>query len=78
MDYPIPGLKPLWIITFCTEERKREHINQCYRLASDCLSAAESARECAAEAEKIKDELVHLQDVVEEFRKMLKRLDDQA
>lgn len=73
MDFEIPGIKPIWIISFNELDYKQKHIGKCDRLDKKCLSIVDSARECAAEAQKIKEELTNLQGVVDQFREFLKK-----
>lgn len=73
MDFNIPGLKPLWIISFDKLDYKQKHIGKCENLDKKCLSILDTARECVQEAQKIKEELTNLQGVVDQFQEFLKR-----
>jgi hypothetical protein len=83
MDPKIPGLNPIWIIDFKTlHDPKPDALSEllqghCHTLEEQCDLAAKYSQDCADEAKKIQDEICHLNDVMNQFKDMLREFYDE-
>lgn len=71
MDINIPGLKPIWIISF-TNTLDTPNIKHHFQYCS-ARQILPLAHQCAKEAKKVQEELVNLKEVVDQFRDFLKK-----
>jgi hypothetical protein len=73
MNTNIPGSTPLWIILFNSHDPSENPAQNCQFINAPKQSVSDIAKQCVTEAEKIREELVNLKDVVDQFKDFLKR-----
>ncbi len=73
MDELIPGLTPLWVISFKNLESSEQLAGNNASKKDPILPLVEAARDCLEQAEQIQDELKNLEQLIDEFQDFLKR-----